>query len=60
MTYIAGDESAGGVAKAIYDSKDGMTSKAFDALDWFARSVIHIPNINIDRIHSFRLQLFYK
>ncbi len=44
MTYIAGDESADGVAKVIYDSKDGKTSKAFDALDWLAQLVTHIPN----------------
>jgi hypothetical protein len=44
MTYIAGDDSAGGVAKVIYDSKDGKTSNTFDALDWLARLVTHIPN----------------
>ncbi len=44
MTYIAGDESADGVAKVIYVSKDGKTSKTFDALDWLAQLVTHIPN----------------
>ncbi len=44
MTYIPGDESANGVAKVIYDSKDGKTSKTFDALDWLAQLVTHIPN----------------
>ena len=44
MTYIPGDESANGVAKVIYDSKDGKTSKTFDALDWLAQVVTHIPN----------------
>ena len=34
MTYIPGDESANGVAKVIYDSKNGKTSKTFDTLDW--------------------------
>ena len=44
MTYIPEDESANGVAKVIYDSKDGKTSKTFDALDWLAQLVTHIPN----------------
>jgi len=34
MTCIPGDESANGVAKEIYDSKNGKTRKTFDALDW--------------------------
>ena len=29
MTYIAADESTEGVAKVIYESKDGKTSKTF-------------------------------
>jgi hypothetical protein len=44
MTYIAADESANGVAKVIYESKDGKTSKTFDALDWLAQLTVHIPN----------------
>ena len=44
MTYIAADESADGTAKVIYDSKDGKASKTFDALDWLAQLVTHIPN----------------
>ena len=44
MTYIAADESANGVAKVIYESKDGKTSKTFDAPDWLAQLVTHIPN----------------
>jgi len=44
MTYIPGDESANGAAKVIYDSKDGKTSKTFDALDWLARLVTYNPN----------------
>ncbi len=44
MTYIAADESADSVAKVIYESKDANTSKTFDALDWFAQLVTHIPN----------------
>ncbi len=44
MTYIAADESADGTAKVIYESKDAKTSKTFDALDWLAQLVTHIPN----------------
>ena len=31
-------------AKFIYESKDAKTSKTFDALDWLAQLVTHIPN----------------
>ena len=44
MTYIAAHASADGVAKVIYDSKNGKISKTFDALDWLAQLVTHIPN----------------
>jgi hypothetical protein len=44
MTYIAADESASGVAKVIYESKDGKTTNRFDALDWLAQLTSHIPN----------------
>jgi hypothetical protein len=44
MTYIPDDQSADGVAKVIYDSKDGKTTKTFDALDWLAQLTTHIPN----------------
>lgn len=33
-----------GQAKVIYQSKDGRTSKAFEALDWLAQLVTHFPN----------------
>ena len=44
MTYIAADDSADGVAKVLYVSKDGTSTKTFDALDWLAQLVTHIPN----------------
>ena len=44
MTYIAADDLADGVAKVLYESKDGKATKAFDALDWLAQLVTHIPN----------------
>lgn len=44
MTYIAAEDSSDKVAKVIYQSKDAKTSKTFDALDWLAQLVTHIPN----------------
>ncbi len=38
------EKTADGVAKAIYTSKDGKTQKTFDALDWLAQLVVHIPD----------------
>ena len=34
MTYISKQQSPDGTPKVIYQSKDGRTSKTFDALDW--------------------------
>ncbi len=47
MTYIPDDESADGVAKVIYDSKDGKTTKTFDALDWPAQLTTHNGSLKI-------------
>jgi len=44
MTYIPAYESNDGIAKVLYESKDGKTSKTFDALDWLARLVTHIQH----------------
>jgi len=44
MTYIAANDSSDGVSKVIYQSKDGTSTKTFDALDWLAQLVTHIPN----------------
>ncbi len=43
MTYIVADDSADGMAKVLYESKDGKATKTFDALDWLAQLVTHIP-----------------
>ena len=37
MTYFATQDSLDGVAKVIYESKDGQRSKTFEALDWLDR-----------------------
>jgi len=34
MTYTAANDSSDGVATVIYQSKDGISTKTFDALDW--------------------------
>jgi len=36
MAYIPANDFSDG-AKVVYESKDGKTSKTFDALDWFAQ-----------------------
>ncbi len=46
MIYIPANDSSDGVAKVIYQSKDGTSTKTFDALDWLVRlrRITHIPN----------------
>jgi hypothetical protein len=44
MTYLPAKDSLDGQAKVIYNSKDGRGSKTFEALDWLAQLVTHIPN----------------
>jgi len=44
LTYIPSNDSSDGVLKVIYQSKDGTSTKTFDALDWLAQLVTHIPN----------------
>ncbi len=44
MTYVAAQDSLDGIAKVIYESKDGKTSKTFEALDWLGQLTTHIPN----------------
>jgi hypothetical protein len=44
MLYIPAEKSADGSAKVVYQSKDGKTEQTFDAPDWLARLVVHIPN----------------
>jgi hypothetical protein len=44
MVYIPVAQSSDGVAKVIYTSKDGRSQKTFDAVDWLAQLVIHIPD----------------
>ncbi|MGD9369434.1 MAG: transposase, partial [Desulfobacteraceae bacterium] len=43
MVYISVEKSVNGVASVIYTSRDGRSQKTFDALDWLAILVTHIP-----------------
>ncbi len=43
MAYVPAEDSADDVAKVIYASKDRKSRKIFNALDWLARLVTHIP-----------------
>lgn len=44
MKYVPAEESADGVARVIYQAKDGHSSRTFLALDWLAQLITHIPN----------------
>ena len=44
MLYIPAEKSADGSVKVVYQSKDVKTEQTFDAPDWLARLVVHIPN----------------
>jgi hypothetical protein len=43
LVYIPAEKSHDGVAKVIYTSKNRKSRKVFNALDWLARLVTHIP-----------------
>ena len=43
MVYVPAEESTDGIAKVVYTSKDKKSRKTFNALDWLARMVTHIP-----------------
>ena len=43
MIYVPAEKSNDGVVKVIYTYKDRKTKKIFNALDWLARLVTHIP-----------------
>jgi hypothetical protein len=43
MIYVPAEKSNDGVVKVIYTYKDRKIKKIFNALDWLARLVTHIP-----------------
>lgn len=43
MVYIPEQDSHDGTAKVVYTSKDHKSRKTFNAMDWLARLVTHIP-----------------
>jgi hypothetical protein len=57
MTYIAAGDSSDGVAKVIYESKNGKTTKTFDALAWLAQLVTHIPNKGEQMVRYYGFQI---
>ena len=44
MVYIPVEDAVDGAANVIYASKDGKTRETFDALDWLAHLVTHVPD----------------
>jgi hypothetical protein len=44
LRYVPATETMDGRAKVIYTAKHGRSSQRFDALDWLAQLVTHIPN----------------
>ena len=44
MVYIPAKKSDDGIANVIYTFKDRKSKKVFNALDWLARLVTHIPS----------------
>jgi hypothetical protein len=53
LLYIGEQQSPGGTPKVIYESKDGRTSKTFDALDWLAQLTTHIPGKNEQMVRYY-------
>ena len=53
MTYIIEDQSPDATAKVIYQSRDGKTSKTFDALDRLAQLTTHIPGKNEQMVRYY-------
>ncbi len=43
LGYIPAKDSHDGTAKVVYTSKDRKSRKTFNAMDWLARLVTHIP-----------------
>lgn len=53
MNYLTDDQSPDGIAKVIYQSKDGRTSKTFGAMDWLAQLTTHIPGKNEQMVRYY-------
>ncbi len=57
MVYVPSSEAADGLARVIYQAKDGNSSKTFLALDWLAQLVSHIPGKGEQMVCDSRLLL---
>tara|TARA_B100002003_G_scaffold185694_1_gene174075 strand:- start:217 stop:396 length:180 start_codon:yes stop_codon:yes gene_type:complete len=44
MAYITANDSSDGISKVIYQSKDEISTKTFDVLEWLAAIYSHVPN----------------
>ncbi|MFH2064711.1 MAG: transposase [Pseudomonadota bacterium] len=44
MNYITADQTADGIVRVIYQSKNKKSSQTFQALDWLAQLTTHIPD----------------
>ena len=44
MTYVAAQDSLDGIAKVIYESKDGKSFIKFEALEWLTQLTTHISS----------------
>ncbi|MDP7078161.1 MAG: transposase [Desulfobacterales bacterium] len=44
MAYITANDLSDGISKVIYQSKDEISTKTFEALDWLAAMCSHVPN----------------
>ncbi len=56
MTYIPANNSSDG-AKVVYESKDGKTSKVFDAMDWLAQLTTNTISWIFSFPKNYRLDL---
>jgi hypothetical protein len=57
MVYVPDEDSADSVAKVVYTSKDRKPRKIFNALDWLARLVTHIPGRYEQTVSDYILEL---
>jgi len=53
LIYVSPKKSNDGIAKVIYTAKDRKSRKVFNALDWLAQLVTHIPNQYEQTVHYY-------
>jgi hypothetical protein len=60
LGWAQGSETGDELAKVIYSSKDRRESQTFNALDWLAQLVIHIPNKGEQMVRYYVIQRIYE